>query len=134
MTDPLPDNYDPDPDKREWWRNNATGEKGYLVRRNGVEKVRLDRPQEEILRSFKGNAWTIDRDLKPLMLHTEAQMCHVIDQKLLVNLGYHDEADREWHELSEPERIRFMREGQQGLREQDQQFDAIMKVLEPLTK
>lgn len=130
----LPLNWDPEPERREWWRNTTTNDRGYKVRRNGVDRIRLDRPNQEIVVPFKGSQWTIDRDLRPLMLHTVARLAHQANQALLRDLGYHDEARAKWEDLPETERIRFMRKGPEDRRVQNNLFEAIMSVLEPLTK
>jgi len=129
-----PDDWAPEPGKEEWWRNIRDGQRGYRIRKGGMDFIRLDRPEEEILLPLKGNQWTIDRDLRPLHKHRCAMIAHAADRMLLIDLGYHGDASKAWHELLEPERIRFMEKGPEDMVVRNNLFAAIMRELEPLTK
>lgn len=128
------DNWDPPEDRREWWRNIRDGQRGYKVRRNGVWRIRLDRPEQDINLPMTGYAWTVDHDLRPLNKHDVATVAFAADKRLCFVLGDHESSRREWHELTEQERIRFMQKGPEDTRIRNNVWRAIMRETEPLTK
>lgn len=129
----MSDNWDPEPGKEEWYRDCVTADRGYLVRRNGVEMIKLDRPADNIVRPLSGHRWTIDKDVRPLSKHNVAQVAFVADRLLARFLGDHADK-RDWHELKQRERIEFMDKGPQDIRLRNLLFEDIMARCEPVTK
>lgn len=127
-----PEHWDPTKGEEEWWRDMQTSDRGYRIRRNGQDMIRLDRPNEEIIRPLT-DRWTIDRDLRPLTRHNIAQVAFLADRKLAFFLGDHSDR-RAWDELHEDERIKFMEDGPEDIRLRNLMFAAIMKICEPVTK
>ena len=89
--------------KRTWYRHVTTGERGYLVEVDGQEMIRLDRPQEEILRPLRGGQWTVDRDYRPLTPYQVGQISWAAHQRLAFFLGLPD-AKKAWIDLRDEER------------------------------
>lgn len=105
------DNWDPAPSERIYYRSAQTGDLGYIVRRGGVDKIRLDRPMEEIVMPFNESSWTPEREFKPFTWHQVAHLAFESDKLLCRMLGLHKESRREWMNLSDKERIEFEQEG-----------------------
>lgn len=95
--------------------------------------LRLDRPNEEILRPLKGNAeWILDRDHRPLTKYQVAQICFEADRKLCFALGLHDNARKEWIGLTDNQRIAWMETGPQTPPIRGNVYKAIRKELAPI--
>lgn len=125
----TPDHWDPKPDERIWYRDKQTGDRAYFVRRNGQDRVRLDRPGQEIIRKLED--FDEENEFRPYNLHQVAVLAFESDKLLAKMQGNHSESKREWMSLREEERIRFMQHGPKegGLRAE--LFAAIMGVLKP---
>ncbi len=105
--------YEPQPNQRDWYSHTRTGDRGYLVRRDGTDYVKLDRPNEEILKRLNGE-WHKDEEHRPMTVAQIAQVAFEADKKLCFFLGQHERARKEWPSLSDKERIAWMREGPKG--------------------
>jgi hypothetical protein len=105
------ENWDPQPNERQYYRSAETGDLGWLVRRDGKDRVRLDRAMQEITLPFTPDRWIEEREWKPfsrlsidrLLFEADKQLCHL--------LGLHMEAKRDWLSLSEEKRIEWMKTG-----------------------
>ena len=128
-SDGTPDHWDPKPDERTLYRDKQTGDLGYLVRRNGRDLIRLDRPGQEIIRKLED--FDEENEFRPYNLHQVATLAFESDKLLAKMQGNHTESRREWMSQPEHERIRFMQHGPKegGLR--GELFAAIMGVLKP---
>ena len=99
---------DPLPSERVYYRHVTTGELGYLVRRQGQEVVRYDRPAVDMTDDRLSN-WRRDEDHRPLNANQVAQIAHAADLKLCFFLGIH--GLKEWRDLSDQQRISFLHDG-----------------------
>ena len=104
-------NYEPQPNQRDWYSHTRTGDRGWLVRRDGVDYIKLDRPNEEILKRFQQGEWHRDEEHRPMTVAQVAQIAYEADRKLCFFIGQHDRARKEWPSLSDKERIAWMKEG-----------------------
>jgi hypothetical protein len=128
------ENWDPALQERQYHRSRQTGERGYMVRRKGTDFIRLDRPQQEILRPFRESEWIPDVEHRPFTKAQVAQVCFEADRKLCFFLGLHDKAKKEWLSLSDEHRIGWMKRGPLTPPIRHEQWRAIMTALEPLTR
>lgn len=129
----LPAEYDPPKDKRVYYRNTTTGDRGYVVRRGGHDVIRLDRPNEEIIRPLHPTTWKLDKEHRPLTQMQIAQVAFDADKRLCFFLGEHEEARKEWLDLKDKERIKWMRQGPpSNPRIRHVQWKAIMHTLQPI--
>ncbi len=124
------DNWDPLPHERAFHRHSTTGDLGWLVRREGKDCIRLDRPAQEIVRPFRPDEWIVEREHRPLTKYQLAQVAFEADKKLCFFLGHHDLSRREWLALKDEPRIAFTNNGPGGKGPRQQLFNAIMSVLE----
>lgn len=124
--------WDPKPSERVYYRSTHDGQRGYMVRRNGIEAIRLDRPMEELIRELN-DGWKRDEESYPLNPHRLAKIAFVADRELAAAIGDRIEPrEREWIDLSERERIRFLNDGpdEGGIR--DKLHLAIVECLKEL--
>lgn len=102
---------DPAPDERFFYRHVTTGDVGYLVRRGGKPVIKFDRPHEEILRAFNKNEWIEDREFRPLNQSQLGQVCFEADKMFCRAMGLAELSRREWLNLSDDARIKWINEG-----------------------
>jgi hypothetical protein len=127
----MKDHWDPRPDERKYYRSNDDGQRGYLVRREGKDRIRLDRPMEEIVVPLDGK-WTQDSKLHVMSKHAAAKIAYIADQALCKATGEYG-AKEEWIDLRDKERIRFMADGPDVGGFRDEFYKGIMALLKDLT-
>jgi hypothetical protein len=127
--------WEPKPSERVYYRSKHDGQRAYLVKRNGVDMLRLDRPMEELLVDMAkdGGGWEKDSQSYPVSAHQAAKIAFVADRALCAVLGERFEAREDWINLHEKERIRFMEDGPDVDGPRDTLFLAIMGALKELT-
>lgn len=108
---PTPDNWDPLPAERQYYRSAETGDLGWLVRRDGKDRVRLDRPLQEIVRPFEEGKWVEEREWKPFSRTQVSKLQFETDKLVCSMLGLHKEGKRDWLSLKDEERIAWMKQG-----------------------
>lgn len=126
----TPDHWDPKPDERLLYRHHQTGDLGWLVRRDGRDMIRLDRPQE-IVKPFRKEEWVEENEFKPFNLHQVAVLAFKSDCELARMQGNHKDSRREWMSMPEQKRIQFMQNGPDESTLRSELWSAIMKVLKP---
>ncbi len=100
------DHYDPRPGERRWYSHARTGDRAYFVKREGRECVRLDRPNEELIRPL-GPEWKEDHETRPLNMSQLARICYVADQELCKALG-EQSLMKDWLSLRDEEMHAWM--------------------------
>jgi len=121
-------NETPAPSARVYYRSSRTGDLGFMVTREGVDAIQLDRPNEEILRPFTVAEWQPEQASSGM---SRVQMAHVAfaaDCALCRCMGEHDLAKRDWLSMREEARIKFSERGPSG-GVRKRVFDAILGVL-----
>lgn len=83
------DHFDPKPTERRWFSHMRTGDRAYFVKREGRECVRLDRPNQEIIKPLTSD-WKEDHETRPLNMGQLARICYAADQELCKALGERD--------------------------------------------
>jgi hypothetical protein len=123
-------NWDPKPGEREYYRHQADGQRGYLVLRDGKDRIRLDRPMEDIHVPMDG--WVEDRKAHVMSAHAAAKIAYIADQALCAATGEYS-PKREWIDLGDKERIRFMKDGPDVGGFRDEFHLGIKELLKDLT-
>ena len=101
-------NWDPTPDEKTFYRSTQDGQRGFLVRRGGKDKIRLDRPMEEIILPLSAQ-WVPDVQSHPLTAHAVAKIAFVADRALCEAMGRRlPGKDGDWLSLREQLRIKWM--------------------------
>lgn len=126
----TPPHWDPEVWQRIYVRNSSTGDLGWLVRREGQDKVRLDRSQQEILVEYQEHLWTHERTYRPISRVQVVQVAFEADRVLLKSLGEHDKARKSWHELSEKQRKAWIEEGPKNPPKRAELYKVITECLE----
>lgn len=130
----LPADWDPKPAARKLVRNKQTGDLGYLVKRSGKIVVRLDRPNQEILRPYSVGEWQDEDTQRPLATIHVARVAFEADRALLAVLGDHSRASKTWTQLTDSERVRWLNGGPTDRTERSAVYRAILGALEPFTR
>ena len=95
------DHYDPKPAERRWYSHQRTGDRAYFVKREGRECVKLDRPNQEIVKPLTPE-WKEDHESRPLNMSQLARICYAADQELCKALGERDLV-KDWLSLRDEE-------------------------------
>jgi hypothetical protein len=126
----LSQHWEPKPDERKYYRNPVDGQRGWLVRRDGKDCIRLDRPMEDLCVSMAG--WKEDRQAHVMSPHAAAKIAYIADQALCAATGEYF-PKKEWIDLADKERIRFMKDGPDVGGFRDEFHLGIKELLKDLT-
>lgn len=110
MSEKPSQDWDPPERERVWYRSRMDGNLGYLVVRGGKSRIRLHRPNEEIIRVFNEDDWIAEREHRPLTAAQTAQVAYEADAKLCAMLGDYSKR-HPWMNLSEEVRIKWIEKG-----------------------
>ena len=106
----LPANYTPKAGAESWYRHAQTGDRGYVVRRDGVQYIRLDRSAQEILRRLD-ESWIEEDATRPITPIHVARVCFEADKALCAALGIVDKSREDWVKLSDLQRQLWITQG-----------------------
>lgn len=125
--------FEPKPEERSWYRNKQTSDRGYLVKRDGKPAVRYDRPAIDQY-TFNLDEWEPLREALPSLSAAHvAQVCFEADKKLCWALGHIDLAQRDWLDLHEKVRAKWIAEGplknSPAFKERKKLYDGIRELL-----
>lgn len=132
-TDQLPNDWDPKPEDRRWVRSSGSGDLGFVVRRGGLEVVKLDRPMQEILRKLD-SSWEPASTHRPLADAHCGRVSFEADKALAAALGDHSVARKEWAGLSDAEKQKWAKVGPTGSAPRKRLREAIFAALKPYTR
>lgn len=113
LDDLTPDDWDPKPFERQWYRNRQTGDLGYLVRRDGKDVICYDRGAGtigEMTRPISSD-WVAEPVRKLVSVTALSRIAFEADKALCWALGLHEQAKKEWLSLPEKERLQWLKEG-----------------------
>lgn len=111
MTVGTPEHYEPKPHERVWYNHVMTGDRGYAVRRAGKDGIRYDRPAIDDV-SYTLNDWKrLEEKADEFTALQIAMVCFEADRKLCWAMGQQDLAKREWLEMSEKLRMKWVTDG-----------------------
>lgn len=96
-------------DERIFYRHVRTGDRGYLYEENGKKRIRRDSGVGDY--PFNAHEWTIDRETRPLTEHVLTQTMFEADKVICRAVGLHNLAVRQWHSLTDEQRIAWSKEG-----------------------
>lgn len=126
----MNDDWDPKPHERQWYRHSITGDRGFLVRKDGKDFIRSDNPGEVNDKIFRPSDWMADHQERPLTAFHVAQICFEADKKYRFYMGSPKAMKENWLDLSEEKRILWMQRGPLATRRADL-YRAIREALEP---
>ena len=106
----LAPDHDPLASERVYFRSKATGDRGYVVRREGREVIRLDRPMQEIIFPKTGD-WIEDETATLILPMQAVQVAFAADRQACLALGLHGDSRVTWQDLTDAKRIDFAKYG-----------------------
>lgn len=126
----APVHNDPKPSDRVYYRHLETGDRGYLVEREGRPAIKWDRPFAGDT-SFELTRWKKEDDAVPLFsAHQVAMVAFAADKECCRALGIVDIAQRQWLDLSEKQRRDWMKDGPKAkLGPRRELYEAIVKAI-----
>ena len=104
------DSWDPKPHERSWYSHRTTGDRAWLVRRNGEDFMFLDQPMmpdEFRLRRYRQSDWIADPGPRQLQVASIARVAFAADAELRKALGVFG-GPKSWEDLRENERIGWL--------------------------
>jgi len=131
---PLPDEYDPPKAERKYFRDETTGDMGWIVQRGGKPFFHYDREAETIERPFRKHQHVEDKKHRPMSRYQLAQIAHVADKRLCHSLGKHVPAKSDWLNLTDEQRTMWAQTGPTKNYWRHELWEAIMGALAPLAR
>ncbi len=115
MSDPAEDlfeapEWDPDEEKREYYRHSMTGDRGWRVRREGRDMIRLDRAAKETCQPLS-SIWDKEGERRPFTRTQVTMIAFEADRKLCQALGLYGLARLEWQSLTPQVKKAWIEEG-----------------------
>ena len=111
-TDP---DWEPLAHERQYYRSAETGDRGFLIRKGGKDHIQLDRGTRldyETARVFREGDWVQESPDKPRFSEMQiAMVCFDADKALCKQMGDVKKATRQWLNLGDDQRIKWMRDG-----------------------
>lgn len=130
---PEPETYDPPERERVWYRHRQTSDRGWMVRREGKPAIKYDRPAFDQYVHNVDDWEPLHEKLPDLSRAVVAQICFEADKKLCWALGHIDLAKRDWNDLHEKVRAKWIDEGplrrSPEFEKRKKLFDAIQECL-----
>ena len=108
---PDTDNWEPAPHERQWFRNVNSGERGYLVRTDGKDMIRLDRPTETNDKIYRPSDWVSDVQERPLTAYQLARVRFEADKFLRYFTGNPQSLKDDWLNLTDEQRQLWIKRG-----------------------
>lgn len=97
--------------EREYYRDVRTGDRGYVVIEDGNKCIKLDRPMHSVVRAYREQDWTPDKETRPMTEAQCAQVAFAADVLLCKFLGHQALGKREWLLMKDSERIEWVKNG-----------------------
>lgn len=129
-------NWEPTPAERIWYSHILTGDRGYFIRRDGKDCIRLDRPTDPYAVKQLTADWQKDETWRPITQAQRAQVAFEADRALARALGLHKESERSWINLKDEERIAWVNNGPMRKERDPRQklWEAIMEATKELAR
>ena len=105
-----PEDWDPPEHEREYVRDSQFGDLGWIVRRAGEKKVRMDLPQE-VLRDWSPHGWKAEPDPYQFTKGMAVRIAFEADKQLCGYIGMHQFAKREWGQLTDQQKEEWVTRG-----------------------
>ena len=103
--------WDPEPNERTYYRSQGSADRGWLVRRDGIDCIRLDRPMQDISRPYKAHEWLPEKEQHPLAPIAKAKIAFALDHELCQAIGLIKNSRKGWLDLTDDKKVEFMERG-----------------------
>lgn len=128
--------YDPPAQAREWFRHVQDGQLGWKVIRAGKTMIKLDRVAQPIEMNYRETDWIAETEHRPLTRWQIAKVAFEADKALCIALGDVAGSKRQWLDLRDEARQRWIEKGPVGstpeARVRQGLFASVMLELAPL--
>lgn len=122
------ESWDPHPNQKEWFKHVQTGDLGWKVKRDGVEKIKLDRASEDLIRPFRPGDWVPVHEHRPYTIAQVARIAFEADKALM---SYQGGKKKEWPSLKDEERIWWMEKGPKKNDMRARLYMAVFEAMKP---
>jgi hypothetical protein len=123
MTDPDANPTKPSigqsPKPKTYVRSRTTGDLGYLIEVDGVTKVRLDRPAQNIDKVYSDADWAPEESPRRLTIQQIGRIAFEADKAFCLHLGMPNEAKRDWTKLKPAQHQQWAETGPPGPERQE---------------
>lgn len=137
---PIVKNEDPKPEERQYARHAQTGDLGWIVKRDGKDMMKYDRPGQDLVVPFMRNGdgepigWKLEGKPAPMTPFQVSMVAYAADRELDRFLG-NVRRPKAWIDLHEDRRREWASDGPGDATGPRQElFEGIMKALEPYTR
>lgn len=96
--------------RKKWYRHRQSGQRGYLVETPEGPKIRVDNEAMEIIRPIS-EGWDEEAELPPINDRQIRIVAFEADRALCQMLGMYGEARKEWIDLRDEERLKWIAKG-----------------------
>lgn len=121
--------WDPPINERTFYRSTANGDRGWMVRREGRDCIKLDRPMQDIYRPFKESEWSKEKQHHPMAPMAKAQIAFAADKELCKAIGLFTGSRTTWLDLTDEKRVEWMTKGPERPELRIKLFAMIMECL-----
>lgn len=128
----TPADWDPNPAERSYFSHHVTGDVGWLVKREGKDVIKLDRPGVDEIRTFNIGEWLPKSENRPLQPAQLAQIAFMADKQYCLATGDYKRAKTEWLSLSQEQRRAWIEKGPQVDPVRKALYEAVMGALRHL--
>lgn len=104
-------NVDPEPADRVYYRHVMDGDRGYLVVREGVQCIKLDRPNQVIFQRFSEHDWAPDTTTVEIPVAAMIRVAFEADRELRRALGDYAGAKLTWENMDRAQKLRWEEQG-----------------------
>ena len=121
-------------EERVYYRHIQTGDRGYLVKVDGEQHIRYDRPFDPTTMKFREAEWELDKHPEPFSIGQAITVVFEADRALCNILGLYGEGRRSWQSMNERDRVKFILEGPTKPPIRVTVYKTLRKIMEPLTR
>lgn len=104
-------NWDPAINDRIYFRSSSNGERGWMVRRDGIDCIKLDRPMQDISRPYKEGEWSREKQHWPMTEMDKARVTFAADKELCKAIGLFQGSRVTWLDLTDEKRVEWATNG-----------------------
>lgn len=126
--------WDPKDGERCWMSHSLTGEKGWIVKRNGRIHVRFNHGDWETTRAYNATQWIADKQHRHFNRQQIVKVAFEADRELCMLLGERKLAMRTWNKLTDAQRRSWMDKGPKRLKVREELYKMIVNHLEKVTQ
>lgn len=122
-------NWDPPAHERSYFRHSSSGDLGWMVRRDGEDHIKYDRPMQDLTKPYRQGEWKPENRPYPLTVTQMAMVAFEADKRLCFFLGLQSKTKMDWQALTDRERDMWVNGGPEVPERRAILYNAIMDGL-----